>query len=1175
MGSIDLSSVRSCWGNSNFDYVHSDSVGNSGGILCIWDPNSFRRSSFTRSDYFVIVRGVWLKSGIDLMIVVVYAPQEAKEKRMLWDYLAHVSNQWVGKLVMMGDFNEVRYKSDRYGSNFNAHDAEIFNSFIYNAGLDEVPLGGSAYTWCLKSASKMSKLDRFFVSENLLSMCPNITAITLERFISDHRPILLREVRYDYGPIPFRFYRYWLEVDGFDKLVRDSWNVAPVNKKNAIRNFMGKLKFLKDRIRSWLSIHRSNSRGEIYFLKEELRSCDEVIDKGDCSNEVVHKRTEILNKIHQVNNIQASEIAQKAKIKWAIEGDENVKFFHGMLNKKRNQSNIRGIMVNGTWVDDPVQVKREFFEHFRGRFDKPSVNRACIDTPFPVSLSIDQKEDMERRISKEEVKRAVWDCGVDKSPGPDGFSFSFYRHFWPVIEKDVFEAVDYFFMYGEIPNGCNSNFIALIPKILDANMVKDFRPISLIGSLYKIIAKILANRLVGVLGDLVNEVQSAFVADRQILDGPFILDEVLQWCRRKKKHALIFKVDFEKAFDSVRWDFVDDVLNKFGFGERWRTWIQSCLRSSRGSILVNGSPTEEFQFFRGLKQGDPLSPFLFILIMESLHISFQRVVDAGLFTGIKINSMVNLSHLFYADDAIFLGQWSELNIDSLVRVLDCFFRASGLRINMCKSKIMGVNVEDGMVKNAASKLGCLVLKTPFTYLGTKVGGNMSRKQAWKEVVDKVLSRLSRWKMKLLSIGGRLTLLKSVLGSMPIFHMSIFKVPSSILKSLESIRSRFFNGQDPKSNKASWVKWNKVLTPKDKRGLGVSSLFALNRGLMLKWVWRFYSQKCSLWTKVIKAIYGEDGNLNKDVSGGVRTCWTSIVHEVRVLQGRGINVADYIRLKLGNGENTRFWVDNWYEGGVIKELFPRMFALELNKNATVSSKLNASSLDNSFRRKARSGIEEMQLNSLAEISRMTTLVPCEDRYVWTLESDGVFSVASIRKEIDGNRFQDVSLPTRWVKSVPIKVNIIAWKVKSNALPTRFNISRRGMDIDSIVCPICNAGVESTNHIFFQCVVVRQIIRKISSRWNIDYSDVNFYEEWKVWLVSIRIQSKLKGVLEGVYYGLWWYMWNFRNKLLFDKKIPEKALIFDNLVSSSFYWCKFRCKASFKWDDWLKNPYIVLV
>nr|GFB67943.1 RNA-directed DNA polymerase, eukaryota, reverse transcriptase zinc-binding domain protein [Tanacetum cinerariifolium] len=330
-------------------------------------------------------------------------------------------------------------------------------------------------------------------------------------------------------------------------------------------------------------------------------------------------------------------------------------------------------------------------------------------------------------VTKEEVKKVVWDCGSDKSPGP----------------------------VGDTPNGCNTNFISLITKIIDANMVKDFCPISLIGSLYKVIAKILTNRLVNVIGDLLNEVQSAFVVERQILDGPFILNEVIQWCRKKKKHTLIFKVDFEKAYDSVRWDFLDDILNKVGFGSKWRMWIQSFLRSSRGSILVNGSTTEEFQFFKGLKQGDPLSPFLFILIMESLHISCQRVVDGGLFTGIKLNSM-----------------------------------ASGLRINMCKSKIMGVNVEDGKIHNAASKLGCLVLKTPFTYLGTKVGENMSRKEAWKEVVDKVLSRLSKWKTKTLSIGGRFNLLKSVLGSMPIFHMSIFKVPSYVLKTLESIRSRF-------------------------------------------------------------------------------------------------------------------------------------------------------------------------------------------------------------------------------------------------------------------------------------------------------------------------------------------------------------------------------------------------
>ncbi|GJU55522.1 RNA-directed DNA polymerase, eukaryota [Tanacetum coccineum] len=190
----------------------------------------------------------------------------------------------------------------------------------------------------------------------------------------------------------------------------------------------------------------------------------------------------------------------------------------------------------------------------------------------------------------------------------------------------------------------------------------------------------------------------------------------MSWCKKKKKQTLLFKVDFEKAYDSVRWDFLDDVLGKFGFGDKWRKWIQCCLHSSKGSIIINGSPTDEFQFGRGLKQGDPLSPFLFLLIMESLHISFQRVVDAGMFHGIDVGGLVNLSHMFYADDAVFIGEWSESNITSLIHVLDCFHKVSGLKINMCKSKIMGIEVDNGKVSRAATKFGCLVLKAPFYIL---------------------------------------------------------------------------------------------------------------------------------------------------------------------------------------------------------------------------------------------------------------------------------------------------------------------------------------------------------------------------------------------------------------------------------------------------------------------------
>ncbi|GKC74307.1 RNA-directed DNA polymerase, eukaryota [Tanacetum coccineum] len=172
MENIDLFSIKRCWGNLAFDYAHSAFVGN--------------------SDYFVIVRGDWIPNGTKLLIISIYAPQYLSEKKMLWDYLSYVIVLWAGEVVVMGDFNEVRKKDKNFGSVFNVHGSNAFNLFISNAGLEEVPLGGCSYTFCHKSASKMSKLDRFLISESLMNSCPNISAITLERFLSDHRPILMR-----------------------------------------------------------------------------------------------------------------------------------------------------------------------------------------------------------------------------------------------------------------------------------------------------------------------------------------------------------------------------------------------------------------------------------------------------------------------------------------------------------------------------------------------------------------------------------------------------------------------------------------------------------------------------------------------------------------------------------------------------------------------------------------------------------------------------------------------------------------------------------------------------------------------------------------------------------------------------------------------------------------------
>ncbi|GKC08938.1 RNA-directed DNA polymerase, eukaryota, reverse transcriptase zinc-binding domain protein [Tanacetum coccineum] len=559
--------------------------------------------------------------------------------------------------------------------------------------------------------------------------------------------------------------------------------------------------------------------------------------------------------------------------------------------------------------------------------------------------------------------------------------------------------------------------------------------------------------------------------------------------------------------------------------------------------------------------------------MESLHLSFQRVVDEGMFKGVQLNSSLSLSHMFYADDAIFVGEWCDNNINILTLVLDCFYRASSLKINMSKSKIMGTHVADHKVKDVAAKLGCLILNTPFSYLGTKVGGSMSRYHAWEEVIDKVSSRLSRWKMKTLSIGGRLTLLKYVLGSMPIFHLSIFKAPLFVLRKLESIRSNFFNGHDQASRKASWIKWDSVLTPKDKGGLGVSSLYALNRALMLKWVWKFHCHSSSLWTRVMKAIHGEDGKIGKIFKARNNSCWLNIVNEITVLNLKGINFFDFMRLKLGNGNNISFWNDKWIGDNTLQNLFPRIYALENNKQVSISMKLADLSMADSLRRNPRGGIEDAQFTGLLDLMQNVTLSPTSDRWTWTLDGSSDFSVASIRSKIDSIRFLAISSATKWIKSVPIKVNVLAWKVKRDALPTRLNLSRRDMPIDSILCPICDHDVESSSHLFFSCILATQLAYKISLWWNISYAEINSYKDWHSWIASLRLSLKHKLIFECVFYVLWWHLWAYRNKLLFDFKKPMKAMIFDDIVSRSYYWCKYRCKASFGWNEWLKNSYLV--
>nr|GEV69851.1 RNA-directed DNA polymerase, eukaryota [Tanacetum cinerariifolium] len=325
------------------------------------------------------------------------------------------------------------------------------------------------------------------------------------------------------------------------------------------------------------------------------------------------------------------------------------------------------------------------------------------------------------------------------------------------------------------------------------------------------------------------------------------------------------------------------------------------------SILINGSPTVEFSIFCGLKQGDPLAPFLLILVMETLHISVSRAVN----------------------DGVFKGEWSDDNLANLIRILQCFKLASGLKINVQKSQVLGVGVSSDIVNQGASIIGCSVMHAPCKYLGVTLGDHMSRHSAWLNTIQKVRTRLSKWKT-----------------------LSIYKAPKGVLHEMEMIRNNFFNGADSADRKITWVAWDKVLASKKHGGLSVSSYYALNRALLLKWVWCFLSQDGSLWSRVIGAIYGSSIEYQPS---NISSCSSSILREVQVLISKGFDFLSHCKIRVGNGLNTRFWLDTWIMDLPLSIRFPRIYALERIKDMFNTFSLDATWLNLSSKEFAVGGI----------------------------------------------------------------------------------------------------------------------------------------------------------------------------------------------------------------------------
>jgi len=323
-------------------------------------------------------------------------------------------------------------------------------------------------------------------------------------------------------------------------------------------------------------------------------------------------------------------------------------------------------------------------------------------------------------------------------------------------------------------------------------------------------------------------------------------------------------------------------------------------------MLVNGSPTEEFKPLRGLRQGDPLAPFLFLVVAEGLAEIVREALKVKLLTGLKIgHKEIEVCILQFADDTLFLCENNLNNVITLKVILRGFELASGLKINFHKSKLAGINIQINTVECFTKILNCTQMGIPFKYLGIKVGGNPRKKQLWEPVLNKLKARLSVRKWRFLSLVGRSYLINFVLTVVPLYYLSLFRAPESVCTRIIRIQSRFLWGWGKVNKPISWVSWKDVCKAKEDGGLGCRDIRKFNHALLAKWKWCCISEEKGRWKELLGSKYDLDC-VNGCIPAKVQSWWWRDLNKMcKEGAGRGW-FQEELGWELGCGDKAKFW-----------------------------------------------------------------------------------------------------------------------------------------------------------------------------------------------------------------------------------------------------------------------------
>ncbi|KAL0306177.1 UNVERIFIED_CONTAM: putative mitochondrial protein [Sesamum radiatum] len=619
------------------------------------------------------------------------------------------------------------------------------------------------------------------------------------------------------------------------------------------------------------------------------------------------------------------------------------------------------------WVEKPDDIQQHIISYFRDVFasSHPRGNDIANGIEHLRSLvDASMAEDLLQPYTETEVTAALFQMAPLKSPGPNGMSPIFFQKFWNIIKGDVSACVLSLLNSFLMPPGLNDTNIVLIPKCKHPEHLTQLRPISLCNVVYKIASKTIANRLKGLLDRIISPTQSNFVPGRLITDNVLLAFELNHFLNTKAKGGqgyIALKLDVSKAYDKVERIFLEQVLFKTWHPppSRFIRLVMLCVSSVSYSFMLGGRQFGTLIPERGLRQGDPLSPYMFLLCTEAFSSILQRAEADGRIRGVSIcRGTPHISHLLFVDDTLIFCQASLEGSRAIKEVLETYRRASGQEINSNKSSVaFSRNTRDDLCSQIGADLNIRRENKMELYLGLPSKIARSKKELFSIIRDRIWKRITGWNEKLLSQAGKELLIKSIVQAIPTYAMSCFRLPVTLLKEIHGMIATFWWGSRGR-NRIHWISWQRLCESKLQGGLGFRQLYLFNLAMLAKQLWRIFCSPNRLFGRVLRARYFPHGDIFAATVGrNPSFTWRSIMAAHKLFRA-GYN------WRVGNGGSIRVWADPWVPRPVsFRPVTPRLQEVFLDIDSEV--------------------ILEIPLSRLG----------AEDLIIWRYSPNGLFSVRS--------------------------------------------------------------------------------------------------------------------------------------------------------------------------------------